>query len=161
MKILLPFAFLAAVSVCGLGEKEQKTTSEPPPANVVAKPAQDRDAVKRQLVSLANEITTAAKDGDVNFLAKATTDDFVFTDVDGSVKSKNKALADVKEERAIKSFEITNENLVSLDESTAVLSYTLKVSAKNGRSARAATTDTYIKKDGKWMLKSEQQTLLK
>lgn len=161
MKILLPFALLAAISICGIGEKDKTTTSDPPPANVVAKPAQDRDAVKRQLVSLANEITTAAKDGDVNFLAKATTDDFVFTDIDGSVKSKNKALADVKEERAIKSFEITNENLVSLDESTAVLSYTLKVSAKNGRSARAATTDTYVKKDGKWMLKSEQQTLLK
>ncbi|MEQ1605787.1 MAG: nuclear transport factor 2 family protein [Pyrinomonadaceae bacterium] len=160
MKILLPFALLAAVSVCGLGEKDQRTTSEPP-ANVVVKPAQDRDAVKRQLVSLANEITTAAKDGDVNFLAKATTDDFVFTDVDGSVKSKNKALAEVKEERAIKTFDISNENLVSLDESTAVLTYTLKVTAKNGRSARAATTDTYVKKDGKWMLKSEQQTLLK
>ncbi len=161
MKILLPLALLAAVSVCGLGEKDKTATTEKPVANLSAKPTPDRDTVKRQLVSLANEITTAAKDGDVNFLAKATTDDFVFTDVDGSVKSKNKALADVKEERAIKSFEITSENLISLDETTAVLSYTLKVSAKNGRSARAATTDTYVKQDGKWLLKSEQQTLLK
>ncbi len=160
MKILLPFALLVAVSVCGIGDDNQ-TTTERPPANVAAKPAENRDAVKRELVSLANEITTAAKDGDVNFLAKATTDDFRFTDVDGSVKSKNKALAEVKEERAIRSFEISNEDLVSLDESSAVLTYTLKVTAKNGRSARAATTDNYVKQDGKWLLKSEQQTLLR
>lgn len=161
MKLLLPFALIAAVwTVCGIGDKPE-TPAERLVANTAAKPAQDREAVKRELISLANDITTAAKDGDVTFLAKATTDDFQFTDVDGSIKSKNKALAEVKEERNLRSFEISNEKLVSLDESSAVLTYTLKVTAKNGRQARAATTDTYVKQDGKWLLRSEQQTLLK
>ena len=162
MKLLLPFALIAAVwSFCGLGDKKDPAPTVKPPANVAVKPAQDRDAVKKELVSLANEISTAAKDGDITFLAEITTDDFKLTDVDGKVSNKNKALADVKEEKIIKSFDITEEKLVSLDEMSAVLSYTLKVTAKNGRSAKAATTDTYVREDGQWKLKSEQQTLLK
>lgn len=163
MKILLPFALISlAWTFCGLGDKlEKSSTGDKSATNTAAKPAQDRDAVKRELVSLANDISTAAKDGDVSFLAKITTDDFQLTDIDGKVQNKNKALADVKEEKGIKSFDISDEKLVSLDETSAVLSYTLRVTAKNGRSAKAATTDTYVKKDGSWLLKSEQQTLLK
>lgn len=163
MKILLPFALLAFVwTFCGLGDKLEKSpTGDKPASNQAVKPAQDRNAVKKELVSLANDIATAAKDGDITFLAEIATDDFQLTDIDGKVQNKNKALADVKEEKGIKSFEISNENLVSLDETSAVLSYTLKVTARNGRSAKAQTTDTFVKKDGKWLLKSEQQTLLK
>jgi hypothetical protein len=163
MKILLPFALLAFVwTFCGLGDKlEKSSTGDRPASNSAVKQAPDRDAVKRELVSLANDIANAAKDGDVTFLAKITTDDFQLTDIDGKVQNKNKALADVKEEKGIKSFDISDEMLVSLEEASAVLSYTLKVTAKNGRSAKAATTDTYVKKDGSWLLKSEQQTLLK
>ncbi len=163
MKLMLPFALIAAVwTVCGLGDKKDyPATAEKPAATVAVKPAPDRDAVKRELVGLANEISTAAKEGDISFLAEIATDDFKLTDVDGKVSNKNKALADVKEEKAIKSFEITDEKLVSLDEMSAVLTYTLKVTAKNGRSAKAATTDTYVRENGRWKLKSEQQTLLK
>ncbi|MGB7200831.1 MAG: nuclear transport factor 2 family protein [Pyrinomonadaceae bacterium] len=163
MKILLPFALISlAWTFCGLGDKvERSSTGDKQASNQAVKPAQDRDAVKRELVSLANDITNAAKDGDVTFLAKITTDDFQLTDIDGKVQNKNKALADIKEEKMIRSFDISDEKLVSLDETSAVLSYTLKVTAKNGRSAKAATTDTYVKKDGSWLLKSEQQTLLK
>lgn len=163
MKILLPFALLAFVwTFCGLGDKLEKSpTGDKPASNQAVKPAQDRNAVKKELVSLANDISTAAKDGDITFLAEITTDDFQLTDIDGRVQNKNKALADVKEEKGIRSFDISDENLVSLDETSAVLSYTLKVTARNGRSAKAKTTDTFVKKDGKWLLKSEQQTLLK
>lgn len=163
MNVFLPAAIILAVlGFCGqFGKNTAPATEEKPAANRAVKPAQDRDAVKRELVALANEIATAAKDGDVTFLAKITTDDFQSTDVDGKIQNKNKALADVKEEKGIKSFEITDEKLVSLEEESAVLSYTLKVFAKNGRSAKAQTTDNYVKKDGKWLLKSEQQTLIR
>lgn len=162
MKLIIPFAFLTLVwTVCGLGEKTDTTVDKQSASNTAAKPAQDRDAVKKELIKLANDIATAAKDGDVTFLAKVTTDDFQLTDVDGKVKNKNKALADVKEEKAIKSFDITDEDLVSLDETTGVLSYTLKVYAKNGQSAKAKTIDTYVRRDGKWQLKSEMQTIVK
>jgi len=89
------------------------------------------------------------------------TDDFRLTDVDGKIKSKNQVLAEVKEEKNIRSFDIVDDNLVSLEGSTAVLTYTLKVFGKNGRSAKAGTTDTFVQQDGKWLLKSEQQTLLR
>lgn len=168
MKLLLPFAMIAAMwAGCGeLAKLKEPSSGGPssgdnPAANRAAKPAIDREAVKRELIDLANEITTAAKDGDVSFLAKVSTEDFQFTDIDGKVKSKNKTLAEVKEERALRSFEITDEKLVTVDESSAVLSYTLKVTAKNGRTAKAATTDTYVREDGKWLIKSQQQTLLR
>ena len=164
MKLLLPFAVIFAMCLgCGslTDTKKEGTTTEKPASNLAAKPAQDRDAVRKELVRLVNDIAMAAKDGDVSYLAKIATDDFQLTDVDGKIKTKNQALAEVKEEKAIKSFDITDDKLVSLDDNTAVLTYTLKVYGKNGRSARAGTTDTFVKQDGKWMLKSEQQTLLK
>lgn len=164
MKLLLPLALIAAVwSICGLGDQKATNSSEKTDAkpSATAKPTPDRDSTRKELVSLANQITTAAKDGDVNYLAKITTDDFQLTDIDGTVKGKNKVLAEIKEEKNIKSFEIVDEKLVSFDENSAVLTYTLKVSGKGGQSAKAATTDTYVKQDGKWLLKSEQQTLLK
>ena len=164
MNILLPVAALLAVmTFCGFLKKPEATIEpvDKPATNRTVKQIPDRDAVKTELVRLANEISTAAKDGDVTYLAKITTDDFQLTDVDGKVQNKNKALADIKEEKAIRSFEISDADLVSLDETSAVLTYTIKVTAKNGRSARAKTTDNYVKKDGKWLLKNEQQTLLK
>lgn len=162
MKLLLPFALIAAVwTVCGLGENKQTRSEEKPAANTAAKQAPDRDAVRKELVNVANRISTAAKDGDVTYLAKITTDDFQLTDIDGKVKAKNKVLAEIKEEKAIKSFEIVDDKLISFDENSAVLTYTLKVFGKNGRSAKAATTDTYVRQNGEWLLKSEQQTLLR
>jgi hypothetical protein len=162
MKLLLPLAMLAAVwSFCGLGNTQNTSTQQKPPANQAPTPVTDRDSVRRELISLANQITQAAKDGDVSYLAKIATDDFRLTDIDGKVKSKNQALTEIKEEKNIRSFDILDANLVSLEGSTAVLTYTIKVIGKNGRSAKAGTTDTYVQQDGKWMLKSEQQTLLR
>jgi hypothetical protein len=163
MKLLLPFAVLFAMwfACSDLNDDKQGTANEKTASGQQAKQTQDREAVRKELVSLANSIATAAKDGDVSYLAKIATDDFQLTDVDGKIKSKNQALAEVKEEKAIRSFDITDDKLVSLDDTAAVLTYTLKVYGKNGRSARAGTTDTFVRQDGKWMLKSEQQTLLR
>lgn len=168
MKLLLPFAMIVAMwAACGELSKLKEpqpggpSSGDSPASNQAAKPALDREVIKREVVERANEITQAAVKGDVSFLAKASTEDFQFTDIDGKVKTKNKALAEVKEERALRSFEITDEKLVTVDESSAVLSYTLKVTAKNGRTAKAATTDTYVREGGEWLIKSQQQTLLK
>jgi hypothetical protein len=163
MKLLFPFAIITLMwAFCGLGDKTDGPVTNNKPADAKpAKKAPDREEVKTELANLAREIAGAAKDGDVSFLAKITTDDFQLTDIDGKVQGKNKVLSEVKEERAIKSFEIYDEKLVSLDDTTAVLSYTLKVTGKNGRTAKAQTTDTFVRKDDKWLLKSEQQTLVK
>ena len=155
-------AMIAAIwTFCGLGNTQNTATEQKPAANQAAKLAPDRESVRRELVNLANQIAQAAKDGDISYLSKIATDDFRLTDVDGKIKSKNQVLAEVKEEKTIRSFDIVDDRLVSLDSSTAVLTYTLKVFGKNGRSAKAGTTDTFVQQDGKWLLKSEQQTLLR
>jgi len=163
MKLLLPMLLLAAVwTLCGLGNTQNTSTEQKSPAAQAPKAAAaDRESVRRELVSLANQIAQAAKDGNISYLSKIATDDFRLTDVDGKIKSKNQVLAEVKEEKNIRSFDIVDDNLVSLEGSTAVLTYTLKVFGKNGRSAKAGTTDTFVQQDGKWLLKSEQQTLLR
>lgn len=163
MKLLLPMLMIAAVwSLCGLGNTQNTGTEQKPPASQAPKAAtSDRESVRRELVSLANQIAQAAKDGDISYLSKIATDDFKLTDVDGKIKTKNQVLAEVKEEKNIRSFDIVDDNLVSLEGSTAVLTYTLKVFGKNGRSAKAGTTDTFVQQNGNWMLKSEQQTLLR
>ena len=60
-----------------------------------------------------------------------------------------------------KSWKITDGQLTSLDENSAVLSYVQTQTARNGRSASARITDTFVKRNGQWLVKSEQQTLIR
>lgn len=156
-----------ALTFCNLADKLNSGGSgdqRPSVSNQAAqtpKPTPDRDAIKTELLSLANDMAEASKNGDITFLSQNTTDDFVLTDVEGKVQNKNKALADVKEERSIRSWAITNGELASASENDAVLTYTLSVTLKTGQSGRARVTDTFEKQGGKWLLKSEQQTMVR
>jgi hypothetical protein len=151
--------------VCNLGEgaKTSGPASQAPAANqnVPAKQPRDRESLKNELLSIATNMAEAAKDGDITFIAQNTTDDFELTDVEGKVQNKNKALADVKEEKSIRSWAITNGELVSFSDTDAVLRYVLNLTLKTGQSGRARITDTFVQQDGKWMLRSEQQTMMK
>ena len=172
MKSILAFATLAAVmTFCNLFDKPQpssdsgpsnaqrvQTQSAPSPT---AKPTMDREAVKAELVKLENEMTEAALNGDITLLARNTTDDFELTGVDGKVQNKNQALADIKREKNIRSWSITEPELVSFSEDSAVLRYIQNVTLKTGQSGRARVTDSFVKKDGRWLVKSEQQTMIK
>jgi Domain of unknown function (DUF4440) len=163
MHLFLPLATLVAVlALCGLsGQSSEQSNTAQPTSNKATKAAPDRDAVKSEIVSLANDILNASQKGDVTFLARATTDDFESTDIDGKVLNKNQALAEVREEKNIKSWAITEPDLVSFDDRSGVLRYVLTVTAVNGRTVKARTTDTYTRSNGKWLLKSQQMTLLK
>ena len=94
-------------------------------------------------------------------LVKNTTDDFELTGVDGKVQNKNQALADVKKETRVKSWKMEKMELVSHDDNSAVMQYTQIVTLKTGQTGKARVTDTFVKKDGKWLVKSEQQTMIK
>ena len=106
-------------------------------------------------------MTEAAMDGDITLLARNTTDDFELTGVDGKVQNKNQALADIKREKNIRSWSITEAELVSFSEDSAVLRYIQNVTLKTGQSGRARVTDSFVKKDGRWLVKSEQQTMIR
>jgi hypothetical protein len=81
--------------------------------------------------------------------------------VQGKVQNKNKALADIKEERTVRSWAITDPQLLSASDDSAVLQYVLNVTLKSGASGRARVTDSFVNQNGKWMLRSEQQTMIR
>ncbi len=167
MKSLLALAILAAMSLCGLADK-LKRVGEDKPANTSQSPAkgdqpakQDREAVLLELVNLEKDITQAAFNGDITLLVKNTTDDFELTGVDGKVQNKNQALADVKKETRIKSWKMDKMELVSYNDDTAVMTYVQIVTLKTGQTGKAKVTDTFVKRDGRWLVKSEQATMMK
>ena len=162
---LIGFAVIAAVMLaCNFGQKPQdspvppSTDGRPTP---VVKPTLDKETVKNDLLSLENKLTEAAMKGDITTITQYTTDDFQLTDVNGKVQNRNKALADIKEEKSVRSWAITDAELVSYSEDSAVLQYVLNVTLKSGRSGRARVTDSFVRRDGKWMVKSEQQTAIR
>ena len=149
------------MSICGLGDKNQ--LSEAPPANAApATPEKpDKDTLLNQLISIEEKIADASMNGDITFLAKAVTDDFKLTGIDGKIQDKNETLADVKKEKSIKAFSITEGELLSFTDDTAVLSYKLNLTLKNGRSGSARITDSFVKQGSKWLIKSSQQTMIR
>jgi hypothetical protein len=163
MKSLLAFAILGtAMTICGIGEKQESGISNTATTKSNSAPSKpDKQVLTDELMKMESEIVAAVVDGDITLLAQWTTDDFELTDIDGKVQNKNQALADVKKETAIKEVKISDPELLSCSEDTAVLRYTELVKAKNGRSAKVRITDSFVKKDGKWLIKSEQQTLMK
>lgn len=165
MKSILAFAILgAAMAICGIGDKADSgaaNTGTAPGKTNTSPTKPDKQALTDELMKMESEIVAAAIDGDITLLARWTTDDFELTDIDGKVQNKNQALADVKKETAIKEVKISDPELLSFSEDSAVLRFTELVKAKNGRSAKVRITDSFVKKDGKWLIKSEQQTLMK
>jgi hypothetical protein len=162
MRATLAFAILAAVMyICGISDTTKPST-ETAPSNAVSRaPAKpDKESVKRDLLKMEDEMANAGMNGDITYLARITTDDFKLTGVDGKVQDKNEALADVKKEKSIKAFSITDGDLMSFTDDSAVLTYKLNLTLKNGRSGSARITDSFVKQDGKWMLKSSQQTMI-
>lgn len=158
---MFAFAILAAViTLCGLGKDQ---VSETPPANAVAKaPAKpDKETLKNELLAVEEQIAQASMDGDITFLARSVTDDFKLTGIDGKIQDKNEALADVKKEKSIKAFSITDGEILSFTDDSAVLTYKLNLTLKNGRSGSARVTDSFVKRDGKWLIKSSQQTMIR
>ena len=161
MKSILAFVILAAVMyICGIGDTPKQ--SETSPSNAAPAPKKvDKESLQSELVKLENDITQAALNGDITLLVKNTTDDFELTGVNGKVQNKNEALADVKKEKNIRSFSISDAELLSFSDDTAVLRYTQNVTLKTGQSGRARVTDTFVKRNSNWLVKSEQQTLMK
>ncbi len=162
MRSLLALAIIGAVMyVCGIDSNSRQTET---PANLTqtrVDPKKDRETLMAELVTLAKEIAEASVNGDITLIARNTTDDFELTRIDGKVQNKNEALADVKQEKTIKSWSLDDPELVSFSEDAAVLRYTISLKLKNGASGRARVTDTFVKNGGQWLIKEQQQTLLR
>ena len=121
----------------------------------------DRAAVTAELMKIEYQVTTASFAGDISTLASNVADDYVGTSADGSTQNKNQLLAATKPDKITKSWKISDGELVSLGEDSAVLSYVQSQTLRNGQTFRARVTDTFVKRNGRWLVKSEQQTLIK
>ena len=112
-------------------------------------------------MKLEYELTTASFNGDISTLATFVADDYSGTGADGVTQNKNQLLASTKPDKVTKSWKITDGELVSATEDSAVLTYIQHLTLKDGRTFRARVTDTFVKRNGRWLVKSEQQTLMK
>ena len=178
----IPAAFLliAILSLCNLTDKstptansnsantnsiEKQNTPAPDHSNQSnsnsSNPAKDREALKVELMKIEYEVTTASFAGDTSTLASYLADDYSGTGADGSTQNKKQLLAATKPDKVTKDWRITDGEVVSSSEDSAVLTYIQTQTLKNGRTYRARVTDTFVKRNGSWLVKSEQQTLIK
>ena len=124
-------------------------------------PAKEREALKVELMKIEYDVTTASFAGDTSTLAAYVADDYTGSGVDGRTQNKKQLLAATKPDRVTKDWRITDGEVVSSTEDLAVLAYIQTQTLKDGRTFRARVTDTFVKRDGRWLVKSEKQTLIK
>jgi hypothetical protein len=178
--IIAVFFLIAILSLCNLSEKSK------PPANSNAAnanssetqkpvttsdhgqngsnsspPATDRVTVTVELMKIENDLTTASFAGDISTLASFMADDYSGTGADGRTQNKNQILAATKPDKVTRSWKISDGELVSVSDDSAVLTYVQSQTLRDGRTFRARVTDTFVKRNGRWLVKSEQQTLMK
>jgi hypothetical protein len=162
MKTIPALAFLLAMlSLCNLSEKIKPETNSNPQTQQKSNPTADREALTSELMKIEYEITTASFNGDISTLASYMADDYSGTGADGVTQNKNQVLAATKRDNVTKSWKITDGQLTSFSDDSAVLTYIQSQTLRNGRTYRARVTDTFVKRDGRWLVKSEQQTLIK
>jgi hypothetical protein len=157
--ILTVAALMTTLSLCNLSDK-LKPEAKPSPAKSTAT-STDRNEVLQELLKIEKIMTDASLNADIATLAPYIADDYSGAGIDGRSQNKNQLLAATKLEKNIKSWTITEAQLVSLDDESAVLNYVQSVTGRNGRTARARVIDTFVRRDGRWQIKSEQQTLIR
>ena len=121
----------------------------------------DHAALTVDLMKIEHDLTTASFAGDISTLASFVADDYSGTGADGRTQNKNQLLASTKPDKITKSWKITEGQLVSSNEDSAVLTYIQTQTLRDGRTGRARVTDTFVKRNGRWLVKSEQQTLIR
>ena len=175
MKSILAITLLiATLSLCNLADKSRPVAdsspadkskpvadSAPSNANTAQHHEVDREALTVELMKIEYDLTTASFKGDISTLAALMADDYLGTSADGSTQNKNQLLATIRPDKTTRDWKITDGQLVSANEDTAVLNYIQHQTLRNGQTFRARVTDTFVKRNGKWLVKSEQQTLMK
>lgn len=164
MKSILAAALLVAVlSLCNLADKAKPDaeSNQGGPTSNTSNPANDRVAVLVELMKIEEIATNASLNGDISKLAEYIADDYSGTGADGKTQDKNQVLAATRRDPNTRSWKISEGQLVSLDDNSAVLTYIQSQTMRNGRTHRARVTDTFVKRNGRWLIQSEQQTLMR
>ena len=177
--ILAAAVLIAVLSLCNLTDKSKPTSNSNSnntnstetqkaesnhgnqSSSDSSNPSNDRAALTVELMKIEYDLTTASFAGDISTLASHVADDYSGTGADGRTQNKNQLLASTKPDKVTKSWKISEGELVSSSEDSAVLTYIQNQTLRDGRTFRARVTDTFVKREGRWLIKSEQQTLIK
>jgi ketosteroid isomerase-like protein len=136
-------------------------TSTPEPEQTptpIAEPTVDKAAVTSELTDIGKRIIRSAIKGDTSTLADLTTDDFTQTDPSGKVRGKKAVIAESKNSTETRDWTFTfgKVELVSADQDTAVIRYRLTLSPPYSEPDTAKMTETYVRVNGRWLLRSQK-----
>jgi hypothetical protein len=170
MKLILPAALLAVtLSLCNLTEKFKGTNSNQSNVGSSANTntangnsQANNDTVLKELTELENKWKAAKAKGDTATLQEVFADEFINEDEKGKTYNKAEWISVLKRgEPTLKSWTISDTNLVNFSGETATMTLNIHRAYKNGRDSRVLDTDKFVKRDGRWQVVSSQSTLSK
>jgi hypothetical protein len=132
-------------------------------ANENAGPAQGNSGevtaeVKSELSTATRELLGIMLRGETNEAAGRLTDDFKNTRPDGTVEDKTQYLAHLKPFPDFNGFIFDKFKVESLEGDTAVVTGLVQVGGKGKDSYLGNFRETFVKRQGKWLLQSAQNT---
>ncbi|HEX8747332.1 MAG TPA: nuclear transport factor 2 family protein [Pyrinomonadaceae bacterium] len=168
MKQALMIALLLAASACNLSNRqpnsEKATAPSPQPsgsAPASTAPGNDKTETLRELVDIEKRWKEANFKGDTKTLETIFADEFSNVAENGKTYNKSEWIAVWKRgDPTVKSWEISEERLDSLEKERATLTFVTTIKYKNSKVARVRNTDTFIKRDGRWLVIASQSSML-
>ena len=128
-------------------------------AGATAPPLSAHDVAQAQLRAINHRFTNATVDVHGDLMEDLTHEDFLWTDSDGSWRSRADFVAHMRSQRPLP--EASNEGMqVRLLGPVAVVHGMYAVPAATGRMARVRYTDVHVWSDAAWRLVSVQNTLV-
>ena len=135
-------------------------------ANEIAGASQGNSAevpaeLKFELGTATRELLGIMLRGDTKSAAERLTDDYKNTRPDGTVEDKKQYLANLQPFEDYNGFIYDEFKVVSVEGDTAVVSGLVQVMGKDKRSFIGRFTQSFVKRQGKWLLQSSQNSELK
>lgn len=168
MKQAIMIALLLAASACNLTNRlpntEKATAPSPQPSGSAPAspvPRDDKTDILHELVDIEKRWKEAKFKGDTKTLETIFADEFTNVAENGKTYNKARWIAVWKNgDPSIKSWEISDERLESVEGDKATITFITTLKYKNSKVARSKDTDTFIKRGGRWQVLSSQSSML-
>lgn len=151
----------------------QSSINTPPAATPTVTPRIDRTpnettppseindpAVLSELVTIKRAILRSTLNGDSKGAASYLMDDYKNTKPDGTIEDKTQYLANLKPVEGLETFLVDQTRIVSLKEDIAVMRGLVQARIK-GSDFSETFMDTFVKKQGHWLLQASKSTGMK
>jgi hypothetical protein len=120
-----------------------------------ARPSTDKAIVERELVKIEEEIARANRECDYRYFARIEADEFIFTDANGQVTTRQQDLAGEKDCKKGDYTQVIDEPRTLLYGTTAIINARSSVTTmRDGQplTRRSRFTDVFVWRDGRWQL---------